>query len=69
MPPKKLSIFNSGSISSSNSKNRINKVGDLITKSEAALSSQASVYTQRTQASQEGNNNLRDHDDIEFNRE
>lgn len=52
MPPKKIYSTDSISISSTSSRVRSNVAADLITKSEAALSSQASVYTQRTNASQ-----------------
>ncbi len=76
MPPKKTdSLLHSISVANSNSTRfRSNMASDLITKSEAALSSQASVYTQQTtntQASQDNNNNFNfaDNDDDEFNRE
>ena len=52
MPPKKALSGDNFSISSTSSRIRSNMAADLITKSEAALSSQASVYTQRTNASQ-----------------
>lgn len=54
MPAKKLSSLKSFSINSTGSRGiNSDHVRDLITKSEAALSSQASVYqTQRTNLSQ-----------------
>ena len=67
MPPKKFSDLKSISINSSDSRSRFNMTGDLVTRSEAALSSQGTIHTHRTQSTL-GTQLGSIGDDFEFNR-